>query len=264
VGPIFLVAHALFTQQGQFFAARYLIFLPIGAALCLAIGSDALLRSLPWRRIRTAGASALAILVLGLYLPPAMDITKYISTRMRVGDWRSTGLHLEKVSREGDVIVVIDTKPFAPGSQAAFEAAPRYYTGPATHGRPQDFLRAPHTAQALAADRYHFVLAYVRSDLVNEIDLPPDWELKKGFRMWTITTSSLATHEERAEAWWFMGVFLADPASIYTELAGYAVARDAGVAEARPWAPTIISEASQMGALPAVQALLDQVERPSR
>jgi hypothetical protein len=261
VGPIFALAHSLFTRDGQFFTARYLIFLPFGIAILLSIAADAALRSLRLRALRLAAVAVLASTITLVYLPATIDRTIYTSTTPRYADWRAMGMHLQEVARDGDAIVAIQAKPFAPDEfYSGFEAAPRYYRGPASYGKPQDYMGPLYRHQALTASRYHFVIINVTPDLVSEESLPPGWEIERDFRMWTVTTSLLHTDAERAEAWWRMALFLADPVSIYTRLAGYGLAREAGVDARRPWTPSIVEDAELLGQGKAARQLIQQLE----
>ena len=227
--PLFTLAHSVTTTEGLFFADRYLVFLPLGITMMLAIALDAGLQlSRPRndrRRLVNILAGAVTLIVVGAVVLSAGSHAFEEAKIKRNADWKATGEYIASVEEPGDVILTVDTRPFAHAWRAGFLYARRYYDG-ATHAvTPNDVIAGDHAA-LVNSHRLHVVLFVPR--LEPDMDPPPGWEIERVSGMVIATSPELTHVDERIQDLQALTMWLRSDVAVRTEIAVSLAALSAG------------------------------------
>jgi hypothetical protein len=241
--PGFAMVHALTTRPGQFFARRYMVFLPVGLAVFFGIALAAVVVE-AWRRrwfIRF-GTVALVVVAVAVASVPMLKAVQRQYENRDLADWKSTGEYVESIERPGDLIVTIDTRPFQQEFRFGFVAADRYYEGSLPYVTPNDVIA--NGSIALDASRYHFVLFVPK--MRGGWSVPDAWLSTEFEKMIILTTPYLATPKARIDTWWTVTEQLRPDVAIRTQIAGAAI--EAATATAlHPWSEVAVAEATELG-----------------
>ncbi|MEE9228001.1 MAG: glycosyltransferase family 39 protein [Acidimicrobiia bacterium] len=220
-GPGYALVHALVLPPGTFFAIRYLVFLPIGLVVYLAVGIAAIGTSTRGKHLLVRAAVTIVLLVFVAQTASAMLARlKFQSEGLDLADWRSTAEYIESIEAPGDVIISIDTRPFSRETKFGFEAYPRYYDGSSPFFKPEHVISDP--TSVMDAGRYHFVLFVPK--MAGGWSVPSDWIVADFSEMKIMTTPSLLTNEFRVDAWWILSESLRPDVAITTQIAGGSLA----------------------------------------
>ena len=242
---LFAIAHSLTTREGQFFATRYMVFLPLGVLIVISVAIESLIRgatALNRRLGMVSGISALALLAV-VAVAPMASASYTLLTTIKSSDWPATAAHIEAIESPGDVIVTIDTRPFRPGAwEFGWEARGRYYDGTSSDVRPMDIINGKRD-EAVGAGRYHFVLFVPR---VSGEALPEDWQVVELFGMTIATTPPLASDDERTDAWWVLANYLRPDVAVMTQLAGLSLENEWTGRPFYDWEGVILEQAEEM------------------
>jgi len=241
--PGFAMVHALTTRPGQFFARRYMVFLPVGFAVLFGIALGAVTMA-AWRRqplIRFGTVALVAVVVVQASAPMLSAVESQYQNR-DLADWRSTGEYVESIERLGDVIVTIDTRPFQHEFRFGFVAADRYYNGISPQLTPNDVIADG--SLSLEANRYHFVLFVPK--MRGGWSVPSTWTTAEFEKMIILTTPDLMTHDARIDAWWTVSEQLRPEVAVRTQIAGAAVETATGTT-LYPWSEVAVAEATELG-----------------
>ena len=160
-------------------------------------------------------------------------------------DWAGVGHHLTRATIPGDVIVVIDCRPFRIGAyNKNFRSSPRYYEGVAPHLRPDEIVTRP-GGPAESAKRYQFVV--FKPIPSKDATLPDSWQVKRFNEFQILTTSTLQGDVDRQSAFWVVAEYLRSDCSVMPRLAGHALAlRSASNAQVIDWRTSIEKEAAKL------------------
>jgi len=245
--PLFVLVHSLTTQEGQFFAIRYMVFLPLGAAVYIGAATQGVLDRVHQfeARIRIPLSLIIAFSLMAVALL-TLQSTKDLLDKSENADWRSVAEYVEGIEKSDDVIVVIDVRTFqVPAFTYGFVASPRYYSGESPHLRPEEvFLEAGGPAES--ARRFHFVV--VNPKLREGAAAPKEWASAQFIQMLVLTTPELKTAEDRELAWWMMAEQLRDDVSVLTRLGGSALAeRTLESGAGHPWKSAVSGQLEALG-----------------
>ncbi len=245
--PLFVLVHSLTTQEGQFFAIRYMVFLPLGAAAYIGAATQGVLHRVRRfdARIRIPLSLIIAFSFMAVVLL-TLQSTKSLLDKSETADWKSVAEYVERIEESDDVIVVIDVRTFqVPAFTYGFVASPRYYSGESPHLRPEEvFLEAGGPAES--ARRFHFVV--VNPKLREGAAAPKEWTRAQFIQMLVLTTPELKTAEDRELAWWMMAEQLRDDVSVLTRLGGYALAeRTLESGTGHPWKSAVSAQLEALG-----------------
>lgn len=259
--PMFALAHSLTTPPGQFFATRYMVFLPMGVILTAGAAAEGVVRLIRarWAMAGTTVAVALMVLIIGGLSWPLARSTRDLYMTKTTSDWKAVAEHIDGIERDGDVIISIDVRPLRVGAfRFGFMSHPRYYQGPLEHFRPDDIILSSETAVDQAS-RYHFVLFVPR--LTPGVELGEGWTVAEFTGMLVATTPPLGTSDDRLDAWWQLSNFLRLDTSLLTRIAGYALAARTGHDTGR-WLDSVREGAAEYGLADHAENWIERVQLP--
>ena len=256
-GPAFALVHSLTTRSSQFFADRYLLFLPIGVVTVLAIEVGGLLHSRLGKTHRSlfdALVGVACIVAIGVAGTVSFSRTWKESSSQRTADWGSVGAYLQQNAGNDDAVLAIDCRPFAVAFRWGLMSSPRYFRGAAAKLTPESVIDQDRTS-LISADRVHAVLFIPR--LANGALPPTGWTVTKYVGMTVVSSppsQALATRLRDLQA---LAMWLRPDVAVKTQIAVALVAQPYDATMAAQLRTAALNQAEKLGNLAYAEELLD-------